>query len=140
MSVAGRPIRPRIRASRRTLRPTPTTAALGPETLPETSINIPPSLRSPQYRSFGHLTLTPRVPSCSSERAAPTATARLRPASAPAPPEKRHRSENARLPPTAPTQEFPRPPRPPLCCSQASAPPCGAPASPRPTAPALVDR
>src|SRR6266702_3956802 len=70
MSVAGRPIRPRIRASRRTLRPTPTTAALGPETLPETSINIPPSLRSPQYRSFGHLTLTPRVPSCSSERRA----------------------------------------------------------------------
>src|SRR5439155_639230 len=104
MSVAGAPIRSRVRVPRRTLIPTPTITALGPRMSPELSINIPPSLRPSQYRSFGHLTPTLCVPRRSSAFAAPTATARLKPPSAPAPRGKRHRMENTRLPPTAKTQ------------------------------------
>src|SRR5204863_427314 len=85
MSVAGSPIRSRAWAPRRTLMPTPTITALGPWMSPELSINIPPSLRPSQYRSFGHLTATPCVPRRSSAFAAPTATARLKPPSGPAP-------------------------------------------------------
>src|SRR5205809_1116233 len=97
MSVAGAPIRSRVRVPRRTLIPTPTITALGPRMSPELSINIPPSLRPSQYRSFGHLTPTPCVPRRSSAFAAPTATARLKPPSAPAPRGKRHRSEERRV-------------------------------------------
>src|SRR6266540_5681495 len=131
MSVAGPPIRSRVWVPRRTLMPTPTITVLGPRMSPELSINIPPSLRPPQYRSFGHLTPTPWVPKRSSAFAAPTATARLKPPSAPAPRGKRHRTEKARLPPTAQTQECPRRPRPALWCSQTSTVPCGAPAAAR---------
>src|SRR5256885_11260435 len=92
--------------------PTPTITRLGPRLSPELSINIPPSLRSPQYRSFGHFTATPRVPRRSSAFAAPTATARLKPPRAPAPRGKRHRREKATLAPTTETQACPRRPRP----------------------------
>src|SRR6266513_1234294 len=139
MSVAGSPIRLRAWAPRHTLIPTPTITALGPWMSPELSINIPPSLRPSQYRSFGHLTATPCVPRRSSAFAAPTATARLKPPSAPAPRGKRHSMEKARLPPTTETQECPRRPRPALWCSQASTVPCGAPAAARWARTVLVD-